>query len=83
MRHLGEAGALAAEQVAHVGAALRLAAAEGVDPFPLFPLAAVFDGAALAAASADRDFPGFRRVQCEPRFSWIFSQADGRFLSAI
>ena len=28
-------------------------------------------------------FPGFRRVQCEPLFSWIFSQADRRFLSAI
>jgi len=35
MRHLGEAGALAAKQIAHVGAALRLAAAEGVDPFAL------------------------------------------------
>ena len=34
-RHLGEAGALAAKQIAHVGAALRLAAAEGVDPFAL------------------------------------------------
>ena len=35
MRHLGKAGALAAEKVAHAGAALRLAAAEGVDPFAL------------------------------------------------
>ena len=33
MRHLGEARALAAEQIAHRRAAGRLAAAEGVDPF--------------------------------------------------
>ena len=32
VRHLGEVGALAAEQVFHAGAALRLAAAEDVDP---------------------------------------------------
>ncbi len=31
--HLGEIGALAAEQIAHVGAALGLAVAEGEDPF--------------------------------------------------
>src|SRR5215471_5610366 len=31
-RHLGEIGALAAEQIAHLSSALRLAAAEGIDP---------------------------------------------------
>ena len=33
MRHLGKPGALAAEEVAHVGAGFRFAAAEGIDPF--------------------------------------------------
>ena len=35
MRHLGETRALAAEQIAHVGARFRLAATEGIDPFAL------------------------------------------------
>jgi hypothetical protein len=34
--HLGEIGALAAQQFLHAGAALRLAAAEGVDPLAGF-----------------------------------------------
>ena len=34
-RHLGEVGALAAQQVAHVGCAVRDAAAEAIDPFGL------------------------------------------------
>jgi hypothetical protein len=38
MRHFGEAGALAAKQIARTGAAGRLAAAECVDPRSLFPL---------------------------------------------
>ena len=44
VRHLGEVRALAAEQVLHAGAALRLAAAEDVDPLALC-------GAALPAAA--------------------------------
>ncbi len=33
-RHLGKIGALAAEKLGHVGAALGLAGDEGVNPFP-------------------------------------------------
>ena len=72
MRHLGKARALAAEQIAHAGATLRLAAAECVNPFPLFPLGSRFRRRgpgygfgrsrffpACAACSANRGFLGF------------------------
>lgn len=72
MRHLGKARTLAAEQTAHAGATLRLAAAECVNPFPLFPLGSRFRRRgprygfgrsrffpACAACSANRGFLGF------------------------
>ena len=64
MRHLGKAGAFAAEQIAHVGAALRLAAAESVHPLAFFAarLAAAFAGWRLAASRRPRSAapaPGF------------------------
>ena len=72
MRHVGKARALAAEQIAHARATLRLAAAECVNPFPLFPLGSRFRRRrpgygfgrsrffpACAACSANRGFLGF------------------------
>ena len=41
--HLGEVGALAAEQVAHFGAAFVVAGSEGVDPFRLSAFRSAFD----------------------------------------
>ena len=55
MRHLGEARALAAEQIFHAGAAGRLAAAERVDPF-------AFGGRRVGAPTlADPDLCAGRR----------------------
>ncbi len=61
--HLGEVGALAAEQVLHAGAALRLAAAEGVDPLALRRSRL----ALTALARALRDLSSFRFFRCARR----------------
>ena len=60
VRHLGEVRALAAEQFAHAGAALGLAAAEGVDPLAACAagLGGGFAGAWPAAALLALDFFG-------------------------
>ena len=66
--HLGEVRALAAEQVLHAGAALRLAAAEDVDPLAFGPACAarVRLAPALAGAFASR-----------PVWPWLLDE-DGR-----
>ena len=56
MGHFGEARAFAAEKIAHIGAAGRLAAAEGVDPFPLFARRRGLVAAADLAAVRGLDF---------------------------
>ena len=53
MRHFGEARALAAEQIAHVGAAGRLAAAEGIDPFALAAALPLLTPCGLAPCGLD------------------------------
>ena len=73
LRHLGEARALAAEQIVHAGAAGGLAAAERIDPFALAPLAVALSSRRRSLAGAD-----FARAGCRDFFTgWrVFFERD-------